>query len=81
MVLAKLIQAAGVRDTDHVLDVGLWDRLLLRRAGASRRISDRAQEDAELRVERRRRLPQRGSERVTLASGLLDRRLADCRAL
>ena len=71
MVLAKLIQAAGVRDTDHVLDVacgtGYSSAVLARLAGSVIAL----EEDAELARQAKEALASTRAERVTLALGPL----------
>jgi protein-L-isoaspartate(D-aspartate) O-methyltransferase len=71
MVLAKLIQAAGVRDTDHVLDVacgtGYSSAVLARLAGSVIAL----EEDAELARQAKEALASTRTERVTLAVGPL----------
>ena len=71
MVLAKLIQAAGVRDTDRVLDVacgtGYSSAVLARLAGSVIAL----EEDAELARQAKEALASTRTERVTLAVGPL----------
>jgi protein-L-isoaspartate(D-aspartate) O-methyltransferase len=71
MVLAKLIQAAGVRDTEHVLDVacgtGYSSAVLARLAGSVIAL----EEDAELARQAKEALASTRAERVTLALGPL----------
>jgi protein-L-isoaspartate(D-aspartate) O-methyltransferase len=71
MVLAKLIQAAGVRETDRVLDVacgtGYSSAVLARLAGSVIAL----EEDAELARQAEEALASTGAARVTLAVGPL----------
>jgi protein-L-isoaspartate(D-aspartate) O-methyltransferase len=71
MVLAKLIQAAGVRETDRVLDVacgaGYSSAVLSRLAGSVIAL----EEDAELARQAEEALASMGAGRVTLAVGSL----------
>jgi protein-L-isoaspartate(D-aspartate) O-methyltransferase len=71
MVFAKLIQAARVRDTDHVLDVGCGtgysSAVLARLAGSVIAL----EEDAELAREAKEALASAGAARVTLEVGPL----------
>jgi protein-L-isoaspartate(D-aspartate) O-methyltransferase len=71
MVFAKLIQAARVRDSDHVLDVGCGtgysSAVLARLAGSVIAL----EEDAELAREAKEALASAGAARVTLEVGPL----------
>lgn len=71
MVFAKLMQAARVRDTDHVLDVGCGtgysSAVLARLAGSVIAL----EEDAELAREAKEALASAGAARVTLEVGPL----------
>jgi protein-L-isoaspartate(D-aspartate) O-methyltransferase len=71
MVLAKLLQAAGVRDTDRVLDVacgtGYSSAVLARLAGSVIAL----EEDAELARQAKEALASTATERVTVAVGSL----------
>jgi protein-L-isoaspartate(D-aspartate) O-methyltransferase len=71
MVLAKLIQAVGVRDGDHVLDVacgtGYSSAVLARLAGSVIAL----EEDAELARQAKEALASTAAERATVAVGSL----------